>query len=77
MDKLDSYGDNFRNVPICVPNETEKDAQTFKEISKSFDSYCSSQTSCVPTTDNRDGFLTNLCYGHKKKSKKEKKDSKR
>ena len=32
MDKLDSYGDNFRNVPICVPNETEKDAQAFKEI---------------------------------------------
>ena len=31
MDKLDSYGDNFRNVPICVPNETEKDAQAFKE----------------------------------------------
>ena len=31
MDKLDSYGDNFRNIPICVPNETERDAQLFKE----------------------------------------------
>ena len=31
MDKLDSYGDNFRNIPICVPNETDKDAQLFKE----------------------------------------------
>ena len=32
MDKLDSYGDNFRNIPICVPNETENDAKLFKEI---------------------------------------------
>ena len=31
MDKLDSYGDNFRSIPICVPNETDKDAQIFKE----------------------------------------------
>ena len=31
MDKLDSYGDNYRNIPICVPNETDKDAQLFKE----------------------------------------------
>ena len=32
MDKLDLYGDNFRNVPICVPNETESDALAFKEL---------------------------------------------
>ena len=31
MDKLDAYGDNYRNIPICVPNETDKDAQLFKE----------------------------------------------
>ena len=31
MEKLDSYGDNYRNIPICVPNETDKDAQLFKE----------------------------------------------
>ena len=106
MDKLDYYGDNFRNVPICVPNETEKDAQTFKEKnSKSPETHCSSQTSCLPATDNSDKsnssnwsgdyiwnnlrisesgdventpvFLTNLSYGHKNKTKKEKKDSKR
>ena len=31
MDKLDSYGDNFRSIPICVHNETDKDAQIFKD----------------------------------------------
>ena len=41
MEKLDSYGDNFRNIPICVPNETEQDAQQFKEkiANKNINSY--------------------------------------
>lgn len=31
MDRLDAHGDNFRDVPVLVPNETSKDKQEIKD----------------------------------------------
>ena len=61
MDKLDAFGDNFRNVPICVPNETEADAQAFKEkIAQANHHYSSSYINMEhdgnPTLLNRDNI---------------------
>ena len=62
MDKLDSYGDNFRNIPICVPNETDKDAQIFKEkiANKNINSYSYFSESGLLSNDNSQSSISNF-----------------
>ena len=62
MDKLDSYGDNFRSIPICVPNETDKDAQIFKEkiANKSISSYSYFSESGLLSNENSQSSLSNF-----------------
>ena len=60
MDKLDSYGDNFRSIPICVPNETEKDAQIFKEKIASKNNFSSLSESGLLSNENSQSSLSNF-----------------
>ena len=62
MDKLDSYGDNFRSIPICVPNETDKDAQIFKEkiANKNINSYSYFSESGLLSNENSQSSLSNF-----------------